>query len=272
MHTCPMVNGIVPHVGGPILPPGAPTVLIEFLPAATVTSQATCVGPPDVIVRGSAGVFINYMPAARMGDNTAHGGVIVTGAPTVMIGEVGSPSPGAGGAGAVMVGLAVSGATELQQNSSQYSQANSQAQVEQDESQSPLVRLQTAKAFYDQTDWPTEKKENHLRGIDFSQPVEVVTLPAGTELTQWMDPHQGQGNYFDGDEPPERLGLYPESVQPRLLKKYTLAHATRMLQSTAASIHIDWVKDKPAMDVPGGATQYFALPSASASFIAETEG
>jgi uncharacterized Zn-binding protein involved in type VI secretion len=66
MHVCPMVTGVVPHVGGPILPPGAPTVLIDFLPAATVTSMATCVGPPDMIVMGSLGVMINFLPAARL--------------------------------------------------------------------------------------------------------------------------------------------------------------------------------------------------------------
>lgn len=106
MHTCPMVTVLVPHVGGPILPPGAPTVLIGFLPAATVTNMVTCVGPPDIIVKGSAGVFINFLPAARMGDMTAHGGVIILGEPTVMIGEIGSPSPGAGGLGGIVAGLA----------------------------------------------------------------------------------------------------------------------------------------------------------------------
>ncbi len=50
MHTCPMVTGIVPHVGGPILPPGSPTVLIGGLPAARVGDMATCVGPPDSII------------------------------------------------------------------------------------------------------------------------------------------------------------------------------------------------------------------------------
>jgi uncharacterized Zn-binding protein involved in type VI secretion len=108
MHVCPMVTGIVPHVGGPILPPGAPTVLIDFLPAANVTTMATCVGPPDVIVRGSSGVFVNFLPAARMGDQTAHGGVIVMGAPNVIIGEVGGGSAGAGGPGAMVAGLAAS--------------------------------------------------------------------------------------------------------------------------------------------------------------------
>jgi uncharacterized Zn-binding protein involved in type VI secretion len=109
MHVCPMVTGVVPHVGGPILPPGAPTVLIDFLPAARVTDMLMCVGPPDVIVHGSAGVFINFLPAARLGDQTAHGGVIILGCPTVLIGEIGAPSPGAAGAGAVMAGLVMAG-------------------------------------------------------------------------------------------------------------------------------------------------------------------
>lgn len=86
MHICPMVTGVVPHVGGPILPPCCPTVLIGFLPAARVTDMATCVGPPDVIVKGSATVMIGGLPAARIGDMTAHGGVIIVGCPTVMIG------------------------------------------------------------------------------------------------------------------------------------------------------------------------------------------
>jgi uncharacterized Zn-binding protein involved in type VI secretion len=86
MHTCPMVTGVVPHVGGPILPPGCPTVLIGGMPAARVGDMATCVGPPDIIVKGSATVLIGNKPAARLGDNTAHGGAIVVGCPTVMIG------------------------------------------------------------------------------------------------------------------------------------------------------------------------------------------
>ncbi len=87
MHTCPMVTVLVPHVGGPILPPGCPTVLIGGLPAARVGDMATCVGPPDSIVLGSMTVLIGGMPAARLGDLTVHGGVIVgPGCPTVIIG------------------------------------------------------------------------------------------------------------------------------------------------------------------------------------------
>lgn len=89
MHTCPMVTpGVppVPHVGGPILPPATPTVLIGFMPAAKVTDMALCVGPPDTIAKGSATVMISFLPAARIGDLTIHGGSIVVGCPTVMIG------------------------------------------------------------------------------------------------------------------------------------------------------------------------------------------
>ena len=86
MHVCPMVTGLVPHVGGPILPPCCPTVMVGFLPAARVGDMAVCVGPPDVIALGSFTVMIGIQPAARVGDMTAHGGVIVMGCPTVMIG------------------------------------------------------------------------------------------------------------------------------------------------------------------------------------------
>lgn len=86
-HTCPMVNPWpVPHVGGPILPPGSPTVLIGGQPAARMGDMALCTGPPDTIAQGSGTVLIGGMPAARMGDMTAHGGVIVAGCPTVIIG------------------------------------------------------------------------------------------------------------------------------------------------------------------------------------------
>jgi uncharacterized Zn-binding protein involved in type VI secretion len=89
MHVCPMVTpGVppIPHVGGPIIPPCAPTVLTGKLPQARVTDMCTCVGPPDTIVKGSMTVLVNKLPAARMGDLTVHGGSIVLGLPTVIIG------------------------------------------------------------------------------------------------------------------------------------------------------------------------------------------
>lgn len=86
MHVCPMVTALVPHVGGPILPAGEPTVLIGGMPAARVGDMATCSGPPDTIIAGSSTVMIGGMPAARMGDSTAHGGSIILGCMTVLIG------------------------------------------------------------------------------------------------------------------------------------------------------------------------------------------
>jgi uncharacterized Zn-binding protein involved in type VI secretion len=86
MHVCPMLTVLVPHVGGPITGPGAPTVLISGMPAARATDLVTCVGPPDMIAKGSTTCLISGLPAARMLDPCAHGGMIVLGAPTVLIG------------------------------------------------------------------------------------------------------------------------------------------------------------------------------------------
>jgi uncharacterized Zn-binding protein involved in type VI secretion len=85
MHVCPMVTGVVPHVGGPIAL-GAPTVLTGMLPQARITDMAVCVGPPDMIAQASPTVLVTGLPAARMGDMTAHGGVIVMGLFTCLIG------------------------------------------------------------------------------------------------------------------------------------------------------------------------------------------
>jgi uncharacterized Zn-binding protein involved in type VI secretion len=88
LHTCPMVTGIVPHVGGPILPPCSPTVLVGMLPVARLGDMATCVGPPDVIAMGASTVLTNGLPTVRLMDLTVHGGVITApGEPTVLIGD-----------------------------------------------------------------------------------------------------------------------------------------------------------------------------------------
>ena len=87
MVVCPAVNGVVPHVGGPISPPGCPTVLICYLPAARSMDMNVCVGPPGIISNGSTSVLIGMMPAARLTDPAGHGGTITApGAPTVLIG------------------------------------------------------------------------------------------------------------------------------------------------------------------------------------------
>jgi len=99
LHVCPMVTGLVPHVGGPIIPPGDPKVLIAGLPAARVSDKAVCCGPPDMIVVGAPTTFIGGLPAARLGDQTAHGGIIVAGCPTVLIGTSGGGGGGGAGGG-----------------------------------------------------------------------------------------------------------------------------------------------------------------------------
>jgi uncharacterized Zn-binding protein involved in type VI secretion len=86
MHVCPMTTGPVPHVGGPVSGPGCATVLIGGMPAALMGDMCVCSGPPDSVVKGSATVMIGGKPAARMGDSTAHGGTIVLGCMTVIIG------------------------------------------------------------------------------------------------------------------------------------------------------------------------------------------
>ncbi len=109
MHVCPMVTGVVPHVGGPIAI-GYPTVLIGMMPAARATDMAVCAGPPDMIATGSATVMIGNLPAARMMDPTVHGGMIAVGCPTVMIGDVGM---GAAGVAAAAFGAAAQSGTPL---------------------------------------------------------------------------------------------------------------------------------------------------------------
>jgi uncharacterized Zn-binding protein involved in type VI secretion len=84
-HSCP-IPAPVPHVGGIIMPPGVPTILIGSLPAATVGSTCMCPGPPNMVAKGSTTVMLGSKPAARMGDTTAHGGAIIKGCPTVLIG------------------------------------------------------------------------------------------------------------------------------------------------------------------------------------------
>ncbi len=89
MHTCPMVNpGPVPHVGGPVSS-GSPNVIIGYQPAGRKSDTAVCVPATDKIAKGSPTVLINNLDAARIGDPTVHGGVIVVGCPTVIIGDSG---------------------------------------------------------------------------------------------------------------------------------------------------------------------------------------
>lgn len=86
MHECTSMTGTVPHDGGPLIGPGAPTVLIGQMPAACVGDSAVCVGPPDSLTQGSETVLVEGKPLVRMGDPTEHGGEVVMGCPTVIVG------------------------------------------------------------------------------------------------------------------------------------------------------------------------------------------
>lgn len=122
MHVCPMVTGVVPHVGGPVLPTCSPNVLTGKLPQARVTDQALCVGPIDILVKGSPTVLVNKLPAVRIiVDTTAHGGMVVMGCFTVWIGD-GGAGGSAGPAAALLdkiaqgkSGIKIEGTPEFQQ-------------------------------------------------------------------------------------------------------------------------------------------------------------
>ena len=89
LHVCPMQTPAIipiPHIGGPIIGPGAATVLIGGLSAAVEGDMCVCIGPPDKISKGSATVTFEGKAAARMGDTTAHGGKLLSMCPTVLIG------------------------------------------------------------------------------------------------------------------------------------------------------------------------------------------
>ncbi|MFA9371106.1 MAG: PAAR domain-containing protein [Labilibaculum antarcticum] len=92
MHMCPMCSGLVPHVGGPISGPGAPNVLINGKPAALMGDMCVCVGPPDVVAQGNPSVLINGVPVVCQGDMTAHGGIVMSGEPNILI-STSAPSP-----------------------------------------------------------------------------------------------------------------------------------------------------------------------------------
>jgi uncharacterized Zn-binding protein involved in type VI secretion len=211
MHVCPMVTPgtpPVPHVGGPITGPGVPNVLIGFMPAATITDMCVCVGPPDVIAKGSAAVLIGGKPAARMGDMTAHGGTIVAGCPTVLIGDSGSAGGGGGGA----VATATAGSVASSPATEKVAKLVSQAYSEADEATvTPVTRDQVGPLEPEQ-----EEKEKTWIGIQLEDvdgtPVAnenfKVTLEGGQVLSGTtddegyahfddIDPDQGKVDFFN---------------------------------------------------------------------------
>ena len=85
MHICPMVTGMIPHIGGPIIGPGCPGVKINGKPVSLIGDICTCSGPPDVVAQGHSGVFVNGTPIVVHNCLTAHGGIIPMGESGVII-------------------------------------------------------------------------------------------------------------------------------------------------------------------------------------------
>lgn len=267
-HVCPMFDGPKPHVGGPITGPGCATVLIGGMPAARVTDMATCVGPPDLIVKGSPTVMIGFMMAARMGDNTAHGGVIVTGFPTVMIGEAGSAGGGGGGAGAAAAAFAdaaESGTPLIGKGGCeacggachQPRPTPAEVQMAKEPGTSPekrAAREKVARDFY--SDHPSlgeDRFEQDVKGIDLDEPVEVVSFPPPPTMKQHVREGGKPGVFFDpvGDQEPESLGI---NGGGRVAKEFSTPPGEG-LKSTAAPIVDDWTDPANPLETPGGGTQ-----------------
>ena len=195
MHTCPMATPAtppVPHVGGPVLPPGGITVLIGGQPAARMGDMCTCVGPPDVIAQGAPTVLICGQPAARQGDVTSHGGVIAMGFPTVLIGASAAgggaaASPGAPGAGGQ--GSGEPDSSEGQESCFQCRQGLAAAGMQ---SSDPAVRQAAENMNRLNHDMEHAKLANHVykdgSPPDYKSPPDFESNPAPEGWSEVTDP------------------------------------------------------------------------------------
>jgi uncharacterized Zn-binding protein involved in type VI secretion len=263
MHVCPMVTVLVPHVGGPILPPCEPTVLIGFLPAARITDMLTCVGPPDIIMMGSPTVLIGGLMAARIGDPTAHGGVIVLGCFTVMIGEAGVPAPSAPSAPSApaltsVAAPAVAAASTVTDADRSLAAApgNSPDQI--------AAREKVVQDFYNgKPGLGPDRASQDLKGIDLNKPVQVVDIPPPPQMSQYVRKTSGKpGNFFDplGNQTGDQLGLN-DDPNIRVQKAFATPKG-KALRSTAAPIVDNWTDPKNPINTKGGGTQ-MAVDSAT---------
>ena len=244
MHTCPMVTPgtpPVPHVGGPVVS-GAPTVLIGFMPAARISDQCVCAGPPDVIVKGSATVIICGMPAARIGDSTAHGGVIVAGCPTVLIGDFGS-----GGASPVPPGMAGSGQASSSQQGPLSSQSGSGGMnISGDQSAVAPPGQAGRQRSNSSSDQPKTWITVELRDF-FGEPIPNepvrVTLDRGQVLSGTTDA-QGRA-HFEGVDPDSGVVTFPN------IPENTIDESAGSLDSPPGVARSGWRQDpRPVEPAP----------------------
>lgn len=249
MHTCPMVTGVVPHVGGPILPPGEPTVLISALPAARMTDMLTCVGPPDMIAMGSPTVLIGGLMAARLGDPTMHGGVIILGCPTVEIGEAPTPAPVSAPSPPAVPSAA--GAPPAPTDSEAALAASPGASPQQVAAREKVVR----DFYHGKEGLGDDRVDDALNGINLNEPVQVVPFPPPPTMQQYVRKGKGPGNWFDpvGGQSGDALGL---NTNPALRESKTFATPKgKGLLSTAAPIKDAWTDPAHPIACKGGGKQ-----------------
>lgn len=268
MHVCPMVTGIVPHVGGPIIPPCEPTVLIGGLPAARITDMLTCVGPPDMIIMGSPTVLIGGLMAARIGDPTEHGGVIVLGCFTVMIGEAGIPAPSAPPSASApgvaspapspaLASAAVADAPATSAVSAVTDEERALAAKAGTSPEQKAAREKVVREFYkDKPGLGDDRASQDLKGINLDKPVQVVDIPPPAKMSQYVRKTSGKpGNFFDpvGNQTGDQLGLN-DDPKIRMSKSFATPKG-KALRSTAAPIIDDWTDPKNPVNTKGGGTQ-----------------
>jgi uncharacterized Zn-binding protein involved in type VI secretion len=286
MHTCPMVTGVVPHVGGPILPPCAITVITGGMPQARIGDMLVCVGPPDVIVKGSASVIVSGMPAARMSDTTAHGGVIVIGCPTVIIGD----SAGGGGGGAAMAKAGAMGNPAAQakamiaaaQDGTPFCEkcaapaggappppkapAAAKAPAASDAAAVKAERAQTATDFFkNECGMTADQAADALKGVDLNQPVSVVDIPPPDKMSQFVRKATGfPGQWFNPDpkQTGDMLGLNDDPAIREVAEFIT--PKGKALKSIAAPIIDSWTDSAHPVSTKGGGVQ-MTVPKALVS-------
>jgi len=267
MHVCPMFDGPKPHVGGPVLPTGCPTVIICGMPAARVGDRAMCVGPPDVIAQGSPTVFIGGQLASRMGDMTVHGGVITTGCPTVLIGEMAVVTLGmnkAAGQIAAFKEAAKTGVPFCEVCSARAQNDTPEppsvetfilAKEQGNTNEHRQARKAVAKHFYETIPGlGPERFRQDIKGIDLSQPVEIVHFPPPDTMSQYVRKNSNKvGSFFDpvGGQSANSLGL---SNKGRELKNFKTPNGMG-LKSTAAPIVDNWTTPGSEISTEGGGSQ-----------------
>ena len=128
-------------------------------------------------------------------------------------------------------------------------------------------RKETAFNFYSSQGYADADIPSHLTGIDFTQPVDVVTLNKGKKVYQFQSPGAPQGNYYAGnsDVTPTQLGISPrgfnraeQKVEPKIQSEYVTNQKVDVLKSKAASVEDFWSVKGESVATEGGGNQMFS--------------